>query len=267
MRSAVTAAVLCVGLVTLSRAQSLDELENQISSLGRQLRFENAKEAGDAERLVASGGVDRLRSLLTACTADVLNALPDAAAATIETRLRKAYSPWAPTPYEAEPYTATTPEVFRGTVRSQRVVIVSWLIWVGGRGSPGSRFMLQAYTESKSKYALAAETGELLTDHSAFVRVAPTGQPDEIWVVAYGTRFGSTRVDLAAALFAFDGAGFKSRWTQPNLPDGRIRFVDDGLVLEYREYLSAGPNWRDIEEQLAYTSTGLATKTRHEVSR
>lgn len=267
MRDVVTAAVLCLSIGLIRQGQDLATLESQISSLGRQLRFENANEIRAAERAAASGGVDRLRSLLTAYTGAVLNALPDAPPAVIEARMRKVYSPWTPTLHEAEPYTATTPEVFRATRRSQRVAIVSWLIWIGGRGSPKSRFMLQAYTESGGKYQLAAETGELLTDHSEFVRVVPTRQRDEIWLLAYGTRFGSTRNDMAAALYAFDGAGFKTRWVRPNLPDGRIRFVGDGLVLEYREYFSAGPNWRNIEEQLTYTSTGLVTKLRREVSR
>jgi hypothetical protein len=97
--------------------------------------------------------------------------------------------------------------------------------------------------------------------------MVPSQRPDEVWVVAYGTRFGSTRNDLAAAVYAFDGAAFKSGWAEPNLPDGKIRFVNDGLVLEYRECFAAGPNWRNIQEQLAYAPTGLMSKVRREVSR
>jgi hypothetical protein len=267
MRAFSIAAVLCLGGFAALHAQDVADLERQIATLGRQLRFENAKEAAEAERVAASGGVDRMRSLLTAYTAATLTALPDAPAPMLQARLSSAYSPWAPTPHEAEPYTATTPEVFRAARTGRRVVLVSWLIWIGGRGSPNSRFLLQAYTESAGKYALAAETGELLTDHSEFVKMVPAQRPDEVWIIVYGTRFGSTRNDLAAALYAFDGTTFKSRWAEPNLPDGEIRFVSDGVVLEYREYFAAGPNWRNIQEQLVYTPSGLITKVRREISR
>ena len=255
-------AFIVVFLVTLAQAQApppAPSLANQIRTLGRELRIETDQDLPVFNRAVRRGGPEELDRLLRALTEEVLRANPKASAETLQRQLRAVYDPWG----KWSEYTARAPEVFRATLGGRAVVIVTWLTWIGGAGSPRSHAHILACAEDGGRFAISSQAGSFLNDHGMFVVPVASREPRESWFVAYGVRFGSTHVDINVALLAFDGKQFQTRWSRENVGSGTVTFRPDGLRLEYVLYPAAGGPWdREVVEELTYTPTGLVTRSR-----
>jgi hypothetical protein len=241
------------------QVQATQTLEQQIATLGRQLRVEEGDDGATSLRVVADGGVDRMRGLLIQLTQRTLDDNPKASAAQLRTRLAAVYSPWTPMPFEQDggQYTASTPEVFRQTLNGKDAVVVSWLMWVGGGGSPESKFLVLGFAQGPRGFQLMDQTGAIFDHHSEFMNEVASKQPAEVWLFVHGHRFGSTHRPLTAALLAFDGSTFRTRWSRLDLWNGKIEEVPGGFQLKYEDH-----SLNDILETWEFVASGVVRRLR-----
>ena len=244
-------------VIALTLLQAQPGPAAEVRSLGRQLMIQTKEDLATYEAAIARGGANQLDRLLKELTLVVLNANPSADPEVLQAELRAVYDPWVPSEY-----TSRAPEVFRVSLRDQPVMIVTWRTRMGGAGAPRSHVQILAYEKAGSGWRFTAETGEFLHDHGLFVVPVLSLRATEAWLVSYGVRTGSSRVDLTVALLAFDGNQFRTRWMYQDLAGGSVRVLPSGLRLEYRAYYAAGPNFIEVIEDLTFTPSGLAVKSR-----
>lgn len=217
----------------------------EIERMGRQLRTSAGVSTAEFERAMASGVPAQLVALLSQFTMQTLAASPGAPTTTLEARLKEAYSPWT----DWADVTAPAPQVFELSGGQNRVLLVTWLVWIGGRGAPDTIPVIQAFERRNGRYVVVGETGSYLRDHGLFIRLVQAKDPKGTWFVAWGKRIGSPHSELTVALCSLDAKGIRVLWSRAGLPDGTLSHVASGLRLSFREYPRAGPDFREVVEE------------------
>ena len=244
-------------LATVAQSAGVADLATRVRALGRELRIEQNEDVAIYRRALARGADKELDERLRDLTLGVLRAEPQITAAALKSRLQSAYDPWPPSEY-----TARMPEVLRLSLKGRPVMVVAWNTWLGGAGSPRSHAQVLAYTLGPSGWTLTGVTGEFLNDHGMFLNKVAARRPDELWFVLHGVRHGSSRVDVNVALVAFNGAGFRTRWSRDNLAQGSVQIEAQGLRLHFAEYAQAGGDFREVTEEWIFVPEGLERRSR-----
>lgn len=254
-----TSLLVALTLVLLQVPTRPETLEDRVRRLGREIRVEKREDVPAFERAIAGGAPRALDSALRELTTDALLSDPDQPAERLQQRLRAVYDPWR----GATEHTAQAPEVFSLTLAGRRVLIVTWLSWIGGGGAPLSHAQILAYVREGPLWTLRATTGDLFDNHGLYLIPVAARRTGELWFIAHGLRRGSSRVDINVALLGFDGRSFQTRWSRRDVAKGEVRVRPDGITLDYVVYpAQGGPDFTEYIEILEFTEDGLRTVSR-----
>jgi hypothetical protein len=149
------------------------------------------------------------------------------ASAELAAALRHVYDPWA-----AWDNRSNTPFVTSAILGNRRFLVVSWLLFRGGIGIPRTKGFIQAFSASDGVVQPIASTGDEFDGDGLFVREMPSPVPNQIWLLAYGQRFGDTGSRSDVAVYTFDGARFTTTWSRRDLEGLQVEF-DGTLRLKY----------------------------------
>lgn len=259
-RTLTCAALFALGALNAPRAQAPEDDRAAIARLGRDLKLTKGAPLEPYERAMAAGGPQQLSVLLSRLTARTLNAAPASSATALEARLRDVYDPWKEG--EGLDVTGRHPQVIELAGPPNRVLLVTWLIWVGGDGAPDTVPMLEVYAQRAGRFRRAAEYRAFPRRHAMFVRsvAIPSGIGPRLLV--WGKRFGASHSQLTVALVSFHGTATRTLWTRQELSDGELSHLGNGIRLAFREYPGGGTDFSEVEEDWTYTLKGLERQAR-----
>jgi len=138
--------------------------------------------------------------------------------------LRSVYDPWA-----AWREFTNAPAVTAATIRGRRYLVVSSLLFHGGGATPGTTWSIRAFDVTSSPARAVATASSDFTGDALVVRELRAPVEAQHWLLAYGIRVGDTGSRSDAAVYAFDGTRFATKWVRRDVPGLEIA-VDGTMV-------------------------------------
>jgi len=148
------------------------------------------------------------------------------------------------------------PAAVSGTIGDQDALAVAFEILQGSGAIPEPEPHIQFYVNRSGFWYLAAEAPPDLDKVALKVRGIESPISGEVWILAWGSRYGDNRTRIYARLYAFDGGSVRTVWQQDALRGGEIKVSGDRITVTYYDPGKWGIDPPNIEEY-AITSTGL----------
>jgi len=135
------------------------------------------------------------------------------------------------------------------------VVTVAFAILKDPVAIPRPEPFIQFYTRRGGVWELKAEAPRDLQNRWLEAATLPSPFGNEVWVLAWGKRYGDTGSRLYAYLYAFDGNTVRTVWRREGLVGGQLDIAGKRVTLVYYDtYPSKEP---PVQEVLDITSDGL----------
>lgn len=146
------------------------------------------------------------------------------------------------------PYSASS------SIKGRDVVTVVFQVLRGGMAIPTPEPFIQFYMPTGNSWYLAAEAPQDLSGLGVEAQQLKSPAENEVWVLAWGRRYGDTGARRNVRLFAFDGASVRTLWQREGLLAGRIEVNENRITVTHRD-----PAYRErrITEEYLVIPQGL----------
>lgn len=148
------------------------------------------------------------------------------------------------------------PAAVTGLRKGQKIMAVAFEILQGPTAIPEPDTNIHFYVNSSNFWYLAAEAPKDLDKLAVRIQGIESPVPGEVWILAWGKRYGDTGSRVYARVYAFDGSSVRTVWKQDALISGALKVSGDRISVTYYE----PSRWRidppNLEEY-AITPAGL----------
>ncbi len=137
-------------------------------------------------------------------------------------------------------------------------MVVAFAVLKGPAVTPAPDPFIQFYIKTQTGWVLGAESTNDLEGRTIQVATLQSPNPGEIWVMAWGVKYGDNRARLSVRLYAFNTNTVHTLWSRDDLPGGEIEIHKSLVVLKYYEMSAQGDHPpREVREELQLTPNGL----------
>ncbi|MBL8178541.1 MAG: hypothetical protein JNK48_27965 [Bryobacterales bacterium] len=148
------------------------------------------------------------------------------------------------------------PAAVIGTIGDHDVLAAAFEILQGSSTIPEPEPHIHFYLNKSGFWYLAAEAPPDLDKFALKIRSIGSPVSGEVWILAWGSRYGDNRTKMHARLYAFDGGSVRTVWSQDALHGGEIKVEGDRITVTYYDPAKWGIDPPNLEEY-AITGTGL----------
>ena len=113
------------------------------------------------------------------------------------------------------------------------MLAVAFEILQGPAAIPKPEPHIQSYVYRSSFWHLAAEATPDLDKLAIRIRGIVSQVSGEVWILAWGQRYGDNRTRVYARLYAFDGSSVRTVWKRDALYGGTIDASEDRITVTY----------------------------------
>lgn len=146
------------------------------------------------------------------------------------------------------PYSASS------SIKGRDVVTVVFQVLRGGMAIPEPEPFIQFYIPTGNSWYLAAEAPPDLSGLGVEAHQLKSPAENEVWLLAWGMRYGDTGARRNVRLFVFDGASVRTLWQREGLLGGRIQVNGDHITVNHYDPTN---RLRDISEEYLVIPQGL----------
>jgi hypothetical protein len=134
------------------------------------------------------------------------------------------------------------------SIRGQEAVTVAFSIMQGASAIPEPEPFIQFYVSAHNVRYLAAEAPPDFSGRGVQVQQLRSLVENQIWVLAWGQRYGDNRARVIARLYAFDGGSVRTLWGRDDLLGGSIGFRDQRITVTFYDPARRGLGPPEREE-------------------
>jgi hypothetical protein len=208
-----------------SEEQSRASAKATVKDLTASLRFTDA-----AEQKNYLATRDRRTTKIHAAVDHYVSAI--ATASSLDSSKLAGHLSDLPDSHHYDPEYSGPPFARREEIRGKSALVIGYMLVRGGAAVNDSAVSIRAYTAIGGRFELADTTGQDLDGYGLFVRELRSPFPGEMWLLAWGPRYGFNGTRDRMRLYAFDGARFRTVWAPPDIYDGRITINETGFSVE-----------------------------------
>lgn len=115
-------------------------------------------------------------------------------------------------------------------------LVTAFMILEGGYGIPDSLSYIQFYSREGGGLKLKAEVSEDFRQFWFQVRRVPSSNPNEVWYLVWGTRWGDNGGRLQVRLYGFDGSSLRTIYQREGLYGGSLTVSGDRVDISYQDF-------------------------------
>lgn len=115
-------------------------------------------------------------------------------------------------------------------------LVSAFMILEGGYGIPDSLSYIQFYSSDGEGYKLKAEVSDDFRQFMFQVRRVPSSNPNEVWYLVWGTRWGDNGARMRVRLYGFDGSSLRTIYQREGLYGGSLTVSGDRVDISYQDF-------------------------------